>query len=265
MQANYSALLDRLPAHSKTASIRKAVEAALAVKDRYAARQTEMAQSGKFTESGLSAALRDILPATIRSLQTAKAPIAALKREIKSKRDELRRPPERDKTDLAGAIEQGEIRNHFRSLKPGEREALLMSTTDLRLVEAAIAAPPELSGFSANDRDVVEKIEARYTALKHPNEVAELEILDELVASAEAITTVARNGLRDAAQLDTRTFEREAAKIEAAVWIVGEAGREQVCEPGPDGTATYRPATADEVATGVRYANIGEYQSARAA
>jgi hypothetical protein len=222
-----------------------------------------MAQSGKFTESGLSAALRDLLPGTIRSLQTAKAPITALKREIKSKRDALR-PADPDKTDLAGALERGEIRTHLRNLKPGEREALLMSTADIRLIEAAVTAPPELSGFAATNRDTIDKIEQRYVALRHPAEVAELESLDELVSSAEAITTVARNGLRQTAQLDAQTFEREAAKIEAAVWLVGSPGQEQVCEPGPDGTAIYRIATSDEVATGYHYANLADYQSARA-
>lgn len=255
-------LLERFPSHPKTASIRKSVEAAHAVKDRYAAHRNEMAQSGQYTAAGIDAATCDLLPAQLRALQVAKAPITELKREIKSRREALR-PTDPDKSDLAGAIERGEIRNHFRSLKPGDRHALLLTTTDLRLIEAAVTSPPELSGFTTSaDSDLVEKVEARYIALKHPTEVAELEVLDELVASAEAITTVARNGLRQTAQLDAQTFEREAAKIEAAVWLVGDPGREQVCESGPDGTATYRPATPEDLALGVRYASAAEYLAA---
>lgn len=264
MNQNNHNLLARLPDHPRSAAIRSSLESALAISGRLTTRRAEMVASNQYTQSGVAAAILDLIPAQLRALQVATSPIAKLKREVAAKREALR-PDDPDKSDLAGAIERGEIRNHFRSLKPGERHALLLTTTDLRLIEAAVTAPPELSGFTANDRDVVEKIEARYTALKHPTEIVELEALDKLVAEAEAIIAVARSEIRTASSMEQRQFEREAAKIEAAVWLVGDPGREQVCEPGPDGTATYRRATPDEITTGVRYENADAYRAARAA
>lgn len=264
MNQNHHNLLARLPSHPRSAAIRSSLESALGIASRLTARRAEMVASGQYTDAGVAAAISDLIPAQVRALQVASAPVAKLKREVAAKREALR-PADPDKTDLAGALQGGEIRTYFRSLAHPERHALSMKTDDLRLLEALVTAPPELSGFSANDRDVVEKVEARYIALRHPVEVAELEALDSLVAEAEAIIAVARHGIRTAAGMEQRQFEREAAKIEAAVWIVGEPGREQVCEPGPDGTASYRRATPDEVLIGVRYENVDAYRSARAA
>jgi hypothetical protein len=264
MNPNHETLLARLPAHSKTAAVRAAAQAALLAADRYAERRNEMKASGQYTEPGVNAALRDLLPATIRSLQTARAPITALKREVAAKRDSLRRA-DPDKTDLAGALERGEIRQLFRTLPPTERQGLAMSTNDIRLLEALVTAPPELSGFTGNQSELIDQVEARYIALKHPAETAELEALEELVAEAEALVAVARVGIRDTANMEPRLFEAEAKKIEAAVWLVGKPGEEQVCEPDANGQAIYRPATAVDIATGVRYASAAEYHAARPA
>jgi hypothetical protein len=258
MNPNHHNLLARLPDHLRTPAVRSSLESALGIASRLTARRAEMAASSQYTQKGIDAAVRDLIPSQLRALQVAKSPLAKLKRDVASKREALR-PADPDKSDLAGAIERGEIRNHFRSLNPGERHALLLTTTDLRLIEAAVTAPPELSGFTTSDSELVERIEARYIALRHPAEVAELEALDKLVAEAEAIIGVARSEIRTASAMEQRQFEREAAKIEAAVWIVGDPGREQVCEPGPDGTATYRPATPDEIAVGTRFASAAEY------
>jgi hypothetical protein len=264
MNPNHERLLARLPAHSKTALIRQAVEATLAEHERYAAQRRALASSGEHTDVGVDKAVRANLPAAIRKMQIAKQPIVNLRHEIKSKHDALR-PADPDKSNLFGAIQTMEIHQLSRSLKPLEREALMMTTTDVRLLEATVTSPPELSGFSANDRAVIDKIEARYIELKHPAEVAEIEALESLAAEAEAIAQVARNELRSVAGLSAQEFDSVARKVEAAVWLVGETGREQVCEPGPDGTATYRAATPDEVASGVRYADVNAYHAARAA
>jgi hypothetical protein len=261
---NHANLLARLPANPRTTPIRTALTVALTGSTNYATRKVEMASSGKFTESGITAAVRDMLTPQIREQHIATAPVRALKRDIAAKRDALR-PAEPDPANFAAAIAGTEYRGYMRSLKPLDRDALLLTTSDIRLLEAALSAPPELSGFSASDRDTIEKVEQHYVRLKHPNEVVELETLDELLAEAEAIAQVARDELRRVAGLSAQEFEAEAKKIEAAVWLVGEPGNEQVCEPGPDGTATYRVATSDEVSSGVRYASAAEYYAARAA
>jgi hypothetical protein len=262
MQKNRETLLARLPAHSKTAAIRTAADAAFSIVDKFAARRTEMSKSGQYTEAGVSAAMREALPATLRALNTARAPIAKLARDAKAKRASLR-PADPDRGDVAGAIERQEIRAYWRTLPPGDRAQLAMTTTDLRLLEALVTAAPELSGFTRNQRDVVDKVEQRYIALKHPAELAEVEALDALVAEAEAITAVTRNDIRNSAALEPQPFEALARKVEAAVWLVGDASAPQVCEVAADGTAEYRLATAEEAVTGVYYKNEAEYQAVR--
>jgi hypothetical protein len=264
MNKNHDVLLNRLPTHPRTAAIRASAEATLAVGERYAARRAEMAASGKFTESGVNTAMRDLLPVTLRSLQTAKSPIAVLKREIEAKRAALR-PADPDPANLAGAIQQMEIRTFLRSLNPIDRDALLLSTNDIRLLAAAVSAPPELSGFSGNYHETIDRIEVHHIELEFPADVAELRAMEALAAEADAIATVARGTLRDVAKLEPQNFEAEAKKVEAAVWLIGPADKPQVCEVDANGTATYRAASDDEAASGVRYASIHEYHAARVA
>src|SRR5207248_347561 len=55
---------------------------------------------------------------------------------------------------LAGVSQGQEIRNYVRALKPSERRSFLVSAAssgDVRTVSAVMAAPPFLSGLSADD------------------------------------------------------------------------------------------------------------------
>ncbi|WP_439925420.1 hypothetical protein [Nitrobacter sp. JJSN] len=260
--ASLLARLDKFKSNPRHAAVRASAEAVATAVAEFSKRSSGIAASRQYTEAGIKAAVRDLAAPALRAQHVATQPIRTLDRDIKAKRACLQ-PADPDKADLAGALERGEIRQHLRSLKPLEREALLMTTTDLRLVEAAVTAPPELSGFA--NGDIIDKIEARYIELKHPAEVAEIEALTELLAEAEAIVAVARNEARNIAQMEPREFEAVAAKVEAAVWLVGKPGEERVCEPGPDGIADYRQPTPDELVTGQRFTSPAEYYAARLA
>lgn len=261
--SRYDSLLARIPAkHAHSDTVHKAAVAAIAVAEKFAARKVSLAESGAYTGAGVSAALREEFPRALRQMQVAKAPIAKLAREAKAARAAIK-PQEPARDDVVGAIERQEMRTYWRSLSPVERATLGLTTKSIPLLEAALSSAPELSGFGAAERDVAGKIEARYLQIKFPGEMRQADETEHLISEAEAILSVARNVIQRTTDMDTRQFESEAAKIEKAVWLVGDAAAPQVCELQPDGTAVYRTASADEIATGERYANAEEYQAAR--
>jgi hypothetical protein len=101
--------------------------------------------------------------------------------------------------------------------------------------------------------------------MKFPAETRDAQELDALVSEAEAAVSVARSVIANSTGMDQRAFESLAQKVEAAVWLVGSATAAQICEIQPDGSAEYRAATADEVTTGVFYADRAAYDASKVA
>ncbi|MGH9562042.1 MAG: hypothetical protein ACRD3S_11370, partial [Terracidiphilus sp.] len=186
---------------------------------------------------------------------------------VKARRDALR-DISVDKADLQGHIEKMELRTFLRSMSPQDRAQLVMSTEDIRFLEAMLTAPPELSGLTGVQRELADKIEARYIAMKHPDALAEIEEIEEAVAAAADIAQVARGQIRNTVDMSEREFEAVAGPVERKVgapWLIKDGARTLVCEVDQSGVASYHAASEWELAEGVAYKDANEWRAARAA
>lgn len=259
MNQNAESLIARIPESASTA--RKAATLALNTAAEFARRRDEMRRSGTYTQSGVSQALRGALPDALKQIGLTRSTVEKMKREVNTKRAALL-PTDADRSDLVGALDRQEARTFLRGLEPTERAVVLTKTTDLRLLQAAILAPPELTLGPNPDQEFISRVEARYAELTNPAAVAEATDIETTANELAAIVEVAQASLQQTSDLSAHQFAEEVRKCAGKIWLVGDAGREQVVELDADGRATYRQASPDEVAAGVRYANADEYMAA---
>src|SRR5882762_10190791 len=140
-------LIARLPNHPLAASMRTAMIDALAAGEAFADHKATLARDGRMTELGKSQALRDALTGNFgKQWAKAKAPVAKARAEIASRRAALTVKPI-DPANVAAALERQEIRAWIRSLDQGVRQSVVASSSDRRILESALSAPPELSGI----------------------------------------------------------------------------------------------------------------------
>jgi hypothetical protein len=255
-------LIDRLPNHPLAASMRTAMVDALGSAEAFADHKSTLARDGRMTPRGQQEALRESLTSTFgKQWAKAKAPIAKARAEIQTRRAALTVKAV-DKTDMAAALERQEIRQWIRSLDIGVRQSVVASSSDRRILQAALSAPPELSGI-ANPKAAAE-IEDRYIELTYPSELTSIAAADAVVAEAEMAVAVARNELRSVVDIDMHPhdFDELMRPIEThKPWITSD--RKQVVEISSDGKVSYRLATETDLANGVQYKDLADFQAAQ--
>ncbi len=260
-------LLERIDVnHPAGKGMRAAASALLDIADSFSARKAAIHADGKLTTEGKQAALRAALPTYAADMQRARADIAKAKREVAMRKKAMVMPA-KDPADTRGAIQDMEIRQFVRSLPVGERFGLLQTTKDPRILEAALAAPPEVVGMVGPMAEAVAKrVEENYAQIKFGAELSEVESLAAVVSNADAIAGAARGVLRSGADMDERSFTAlvgPAEKAAAAPWLVGDKSKPQVCEPNDEtGLASYRQPTTWEAANGVFYKDAAEWKAA---
>jgi len=258
-------LLDRIKAdHPKADTLRSAALRTIEVAERFADAKAKMAKGGNLTPNGLNSALRDALPGYAAQLQAARAPIDKLAREARERRAAIR-VKQPDPANLAAAIERMEIRTFLREMEPGKRSALLAGTQDVRLLEAALTAPPELIGVVSEP--LVKQTESRYLEMIHGPEAKAVAELEDVVAEANAAALVARSRLQMETGLDSRTFDATVGPAEKAAqpaWLIKSSdGKTVTCEIGADGKGNYHAATPYELESGEYYANEEAFNASR--
>jgi hypothetical protein len=253
-------LIDRLPKHPLSPSMRSAMIDALAAGEAFADHKNTLARDGRMTPLGQQQALRDSLTTTFgKQWAKAKAPVVKARAEIKAKRDALVVKAV-DPANLAAALERQEIRQWVRSLDIGVRQHVVLGTQDRRILEAMLTAPPELSNI-ANPKAAAE-IESRYFELTFPSELAAIEAMDAVVSEAEASLAIARNEMRSLVDLHPHDFDELMRPVEThRPWLTSD--RKQVVEIGADGKANYRPASETDLANGVQYKDLADFQAAQ--
>jgi hypothetical protein len=253
-------LIDRLPNHELAPSMRDAMIAALAAGEQFADHKSTLAKDGRMTPLGQSQALKDALTNTFgKALARAKAPVAKARAEYKTRKAALTVKPV-DPANVAAALERQEIRAWVRSLDLGVRQAVVLATKDVRILESLLSAPPELSGIV--DAVLAGKVEDRYLEVVYPQELAELEALDAVIAEGETAVAIARNEMRTLIDVHPHDFDEMLRPIEVTrPWLVDDG--KQVCEVGADGKPSYRPADDSDRDNGVRYASLAAYQAAQ--
>jgi hypothetical protein len=260
-------LLSRIPDHPLAPAIKASVIDAHAAAEAFAAKKAELSRAGTLTPKGQHQELRNALVHQYgKDLARARDPIRKARREIQTRREALKVKAV-DPTNLAAALERQETRQWLRSLDLAARRAVALTTKDKRILEAAVVAPPELSGFDGPLSNIIDQVEARYLELEHPDEIAALSAMETVIAEGNAGIDVAAVLIKGTSDLDDRQFDlimKPLISKVGAPWIrkFTEDGREviRVIEPGSNTAAVATPA---QIADGVYYENHAAYLAAR--
>jgi hypothetical protein len=263
----------RIPDHPLKATVKASIVAAHATVDALAAKKAELQRSETLTSRGRQQALQDSLGKYGRDLARAAAPIAKMRKDVEARRGALVFKIA-DPTNEVAAGDRREIRAWLRSLDINARQAMLATTSDRRILEAAIAAPPELSGLSGNLASLAESVETRCLEMIHGPEIAAIKSDEAVIEEGEAGLGVARVLFQGTTELNDRDFAAVMAPVERGAgrpWLLKGTkidGTEyvQVIEVAADGkSATYRPASESDLANGVFYKSNEEFFAANGA
>jgi hypothetical protein len=282
ISARTQTLLDRLPKdHPLTPAMEAAMVAAAAASEGFAGHKIALASDKRMTPLGQRQALQAALTGN-HGKQWARANASVLRerKKITARRDALVVQAV-DPANLAAALERQEIRAWFRSLDLGVRQSIALASKDRRILEALCSAPPELSGIAGPK--AAAEIEDRYLELTYGDELSAIAAADAVVAEAEASMHIQRNELRSVlavAEVEStdkegvtrrelvsvannpRAFDELMRPLETIrPWITKDGL--QVCEPLPNGKASYRAATEADLAFGVQYENLAAWQAAQ--
>jgi hypothetical protein len=267
-------LVARVPDHPFAPTVKAAMAEMIGAAESFATKKSELIRAGKLTPLGLKDALRDNLSETMKSLVRARKPVEQAQSEIKKRRTALTRK-EADPTNVVAALDRQERRAWLRSLNDAQRQSILLTTSDDRLVEAAVTAPMGLSGFSGDIMArVFAEVEERYIEMQHGPEVAAIAELAAVVAEGDAAAQIARNMVQQETGMDDREFTRIVEPIDrraSAPWLLKTSGsstspeRIMVVNLTAEGHATYREATKADLIDGVYYENADAYRQAQAA
>jgi hypothetical protein len=248
---------DRLPDHPLKPTMRAAVIAVRAASEGFAGHKIALASDRRMTALGQRQALQDAFTGNHgKTWSRAKAPVTKARKEITA-RDAALVIKDPDQS-YAGVHGRWEARQWLLSLELGVRHAVAETTDDIRILEAMVTAPPQLSGV--NLPALAAKIERRYKEVMYPAELADIAADDAVVAVAEAAVGTSYNDMRSIMDhLHSHEFETLMKSIDVAgPWLTVD--RRQVIEIGADGFAKYHPASADEVETGRIY-NEAEFRA----
>jgi len=270
-------LIDRVPDHPLAATIKNAMVDALTAAEAFRLHNASLKKAGTLTTIGQRQALQEeFTKNAARRVVRAADPIRKARKDIQHRREGLTIKAI-DPANVTATLDRQEIRAWLRSLDLNARQATLHTTKDKRILEAVVTAPPELSGIlelGPAAEGVANSVEARYLEMEYGSEMRELEALDRVVSEGEAVAAIARNDLMSELELDQREFNELMRPIEQGVgrpWLIKRpriagSGRAEddviVCEILPDGSASYRDATAEDQAAGVFYRDAAEYRAA---
>jgi hypothetical protein len=115
------------------------------------------------------------------------------------------KPPVPSRTDTVGEMRRQELRAHAKGLKPAERLPFA-----LEYPEAVLDAPAALSGLP---EDQFAKVRQTYIEAKFGPEIAEIDTLDEDLATVRAAHDLAMNEFRANAGLSEREFTKMVDKV----------------------------------------------------
>ena len=248
--------------------LRAAYHDALGAVDRIEDHKAATLRSGKFTPTGVADAaqqytLSDLVPTFARGRDTIKV----AKREAAALRDKIKLQPS-DKTDVVGAIRRWEMREFLRTMPDKARNAYIgkrRENIDPDLALAIVEMPAEFSGVLEGDRAGL--LDSALRA-QHGDAMKELQELERAIEVAESAVETGRDEVRQETGLNAKVFDERAAPIEArsksrTPWLrhMTIEGVEQIGVVDLD-RKVGRPATPEEIASGVFFRDFNEYQAA---
>jgi hypothetical protein len=197
-------LLKRFSAAPHVAGLKSIIETAFALSEMIGSAKRRAAADPHLSEEGRKAHVAKVAQDNLKPLADATAPARKMGRFNADRRASLKPPvPKRD--DLVGEMRRQELRAFARSLKMAERLPFALEHP-----EAILDAPAALSGLP---EDQFSKVRETYIAAKFCPEIAEIEILDEDLATVKAAHDLALNELRVNAGMSEQAFSKMVEKV----------------------------------------------------
>lgn len=253
------------------AQLENAYISALDVVDKIETRTRNSSASGRFTSEGVKAdalkyAVSELVPVLHRARNTikrAKADVAEQKSKLK-----IEGP---DKSDLAGAFRRDKIREGFKEMKGDEQRNYFVRNDGKLPNDVAMAIlemPTEFSGVAKSRYDLI--MNAALETQFGPR-MAEIDAMEEAIAIAESAVETARDEVRiEAGGVDEHKFNELANAVEQkhdAPWLrrgKDDTGAEAIVVVDLV-QGVERPATPEEIETGMFYADFEHYRKGKAA
>lgn len=197
---------------------RKLIDRASDTHDRIRAESVRLQEDKHLSALGRGDAMRKYATANVAPhMYRSRAALTSLRTGLDRWRARLEQVRAPDKTDAAGAILRGQIRDRLEKMKDGERLKLLAGPNADPLWVQAARESPRLAGL--NDEALRIVIEAQIER-EHPGVLAQIEEADEAFALAEASYKIARSTVRSALDLpdndSVETFFSESLGEKAA-------------------------------------------------
>jgi hypothetical protein len=203
-------------------------------------------------------------------LVKARRIIDAAKGEVAAKRAKLTLPI--DRSDTYGLARRAELRTYLRSRTPEVLRHIVADAVhvDPELRLAIIEMPAELSGVLASDHQRLVDVALR--TVHGEATFAEIAELEEAIPILENVLEAGREEIAREAGVAPDKFDAEAKPYVQDVgshWLrkVVEDGREVVKVFTPDAngrSATFQPATPEQIADGVFFADAAAWRKANA-
>ena len=227
--------------------------------------QLQSVVAGKLTADGVSDdVLQFALSQAVPTFKRGRLAIAAAKREASELKEKLKlTPPDTSDQFKAGLMLRAIDR--FAAMTQKQRDALTrnLDTLDPILAEALIAAPASLTGISKMHR---QQLIDRALEAQHGNKIAELKELERAIEATESAVEAGRDEIRlESGVFDPRRFDELAAPIEAkanAPWLRKRKfpGEDEQINVVDLDRRVERPATPEEIESGVYAENFNHYQ-----
>jgi len=213
--------------------------------------------------------LKFVLSDAVPALHRGRSAIKKARAEVAERRSKLKIEGP-DKSDIAAAFRRMEIRTFLREMGD-EQTKYFASHGDNVPVEVAMAImemPPEFSGVPKSRHDLLTE---RALDTHHGAEIAEIAVLEEAIEAAASAVEAARDEVRlEVGVHDVTKFDQLAAPIEAkhdAPWLRRRKksdGTEEFNVVDLD-RKVERPATPEEIESGIEYSDYDAFMKGKAA
>jgi hypothetical protein len=193
--------------------LKQAYETILSTTDAYNAKRAEVAKRVNADKRLSEEGRREQILATakddfIRPMRRMRHEINRAREEIEYRRANLK-PKAVDPLDLAGAMLRQEIRAHLFDMGASKAAAFLTSTKDVRFLEAALTAPPELTGILPETFD---RLQSMYVAAQFPEQAAAIAEAEEALEAAQRTLEVAEASTLTEMGGEARVWAAEVAQ-----------------------------------------------------
>jgi hypothetical protein len=235
----------------------------LSTMDLVEARHAKNKTDSRFTPEGVrDDLLKFVLNDAVPALHQGRVTIRKAKDEVAERKGKLKLSGP-DKTDLVAAMRRQEIRAHLNTMKPEKQAEYFLKNGDnlpAEVSQAIVELPAEFSGVPQSRHDL---LTGDALSKQFGEAIAEIKEIEQAIEAAESTIEAGRDEVCLEVKMDLHEFNKLAAPIEAkqsAPWlrksrengadVIRVVDLEKRCE---------RPATPEEIETGVYYRNYESY------